>query len=142
MAKYKLRNKVTGEVYESDTLPVWTGVAWETSLGVFHDYSGDAYEVVREHARVVDIHTFFASFTAFEEVDIRDFAAGVGAPEDEAPQVTKARKAVGVMLSRLERAAHVNLDLPANVAGMQLLVSCGLITQARADEILAGPLIE
>lgn len=88
--------------------------------------------------RVVDRQTFFASFTAFEEVDIRDFV--VARPEGETQDQVRLRKAVGVMLGRLESADRVDLELPSTIAGMGLLVACGLITLERSAQTLAGPL--
>lgn len=91
------------------------------------------------HLRVVDANAFFALFTPLEEVGIRDYMDA--RPDPDPPQTLLMRKAIGVMMGRLERAVNVNLDLAANIEGMQLLVAAGLITQERAAEILAGPVV-
>lgn len=122
----------------------WREVPEETVVGSsFVDEGGEETwthpDTTPGRLRVVDSNTFFSMFTAFEEVAIRDFAEKRDPEEPEQTQTV--RKAIGVMLGRLERATNVDLDLPANIAGIGLLVSCGVLTEARAAEILAGPLV-
>lgn len=73
---------------------------------------------------------FFDRFSADEEVAIREFAAGE----------TATAKLVAVFLRRLDdpRLTYVDLTLPTVTDGLALLVSAGLLAQARADEIALG----
>lgn len=63
-------------------------------------------------------------FTAAERIDIRTAAASSGALAD--------------WLDLLAKAPGVHLDDPATIAGVNALVGAGLITSARAAQILAG----
>jgi hypothetical protein len=73
---------------------------------------------------VVDVPTFFMLFTIGEETSIR-------ASQDPG---------VKVLLQRLDHPATkaVNLSLQANIAAINYLAAQGLITEARAAEILTG----
>lgn len=82
---------------------------------------------------------FRNSFSAFEEVAINEFASGTPAP-DEAPETSTYRKVVGVFFDRVRdpHLSTVNLEDPRNLAGLDLLVTIGLVSQARRDEIARG----
>lgn len=75
-------------------------------------------------AIVVDVPTFFMLFTIAEEAAIR-------ASQDPG---------VRVLIQRLDHPATkaVNLSLQANIAAINYLAAQGLITEARAAEILTG----
>ena len=81
---------------------------------------------------------FRNSFSAFEEVAITDFAGG--AVEGEDAQTATYRKVVGVFFDRLKDPHLTTVDLadPRNLAGLDLLVGVGVLTQARRDEIATG----
>lgn len=88
--------------------------------------------------RVIDRQTLFATIPANVEFGIRQYAAAQ-VPDSDPTYLP--RGMVGVLLQRVDTAENINLDLPANVAGFGLLVTLGLMTQAQADAVLAGPLV-
>ncbi len=140
---WKLTSHKFDWVREFETEPVYDADlrGWSVDGALYMDPDGSEHSVERvvARARTVDSNEFFAMFTAFEEVGIRDFAGGAKVGDNA--QVATARKVVAVLLGRLERAVTVNLDLQANIDGVNFLVSLGLLTPARATEILAGPLV-
>lgn len=136
-------NNLEGYALLDDSIKsMWVSVPDDTQLFATANDDGtftSPVALTQTRARTVDSNEFFAMFTAFEEVGIRDFAGGAKVGDNA--QVATARKVVAVLLGRLERAVTVNLDLQANIDGVNFLVSLGLLTPARATEILAGPLV-
>lgn len=97
----------------------------------------DDYDEAPARVRVVDRQTLLAMIPAPVEFGIRAFAKLVVPPEDASYM---ARGTVGILLNRVDTASEINLDLPANIAGFQLLVTLGLMTQQQVDAVLAGPI--
>lgn len=90
-----------------------------------------------ERLRVVDRQTLLAMIPANVEFGIRQYA---DVAVNDADPTYVARGIVGILLHRVDTAENINLDLPANVAGFQFLVTLGLMTQDLADTLVAGPL--
>lgn len=83
---------------------------------------------------------FRNSFSAFEEVAITDFAAGVGAADGEDAQTKTIRRVVGVFFDRVRDPHLQTVDLadPRNLAGLDLLVGAGILTAERRATIAQG----
>ncbi|WAJ26846.1 hypothetical protein [Antarcticirhabdus aurantiaca] len=83
---------------------------------------------------------FRNSFSAFEEVAIVDFAAGVGAPGGDDAQTKTIRRVVGVFFERLRDPHLQTVDLadPRNLAGLDLLVGAGILSAERRAAIAQG----
>ena len=81
---------------------------------------------------------FRNSFSAFEEVAILDFVAG--AETETNAQAKTFRKVVGVFFDRIKDPHLTTVDLadPRNLGGLDLLVSVGIITPTRRQEIASG----
>lgn len=81
---------------------------------------------------------FRNSFSAFEEVAILEFSEA--RPEGEEASETTLRKVIGVFFDRIKDRHLTTVDLgdPRNIAGLDILVMVGLLTQTRRDTIARG----
>ncbi|MBC6714800.1 hypothetical protein H9Q09_01195 [Aurantimonas sp. DM33-3] len=81
---------------------------------------------------------FRNAFSAFEEVAIVEFSTGSD-PSDTA-ETTTLRKVVGVFFDRLKdpHLTTVDLEDPRNLAGLDILVSQGILTVERRATIASG----
>ncbi|WP_062111150.1 hypothetical protein [Aureimonas sp. AU40] len=81
---------------------------------------------------------FRNAFSAFEEVAIVEFSAGQS-ESDSAEQKTL-RKVIGVFFDRIKDPHLTTVDLtdPRNLAGLDILVSVGILTPERREVIARG----
>lgn len=105
----------------ADNPAAWTAVALEPEQAYYTQLSPP---------------TFLLLFTSAERIAIRQAAAYAGSDADELALAA----AISDWLSIVNdpRLQIVNLELPATIDGINILVPAGILTAARAAEILRG----
>ena len=89
-------------------------------------------------ARVADLCTSYATSNGVGKITTGQFVLRFTAAENEAIRNAAASdEAVAGFLARVEESDYVRLYADEVVQGIAYIVAAGLVTQARADEILA-----
>jgi hypothetical protein len=86
--------------------------------------------------RLITRRAFWGRFTAAELiiVDLASQHNHTATPEEQ-----QAAALIRVYYTLISDATYVDLDDPQLIAGLQQMAAAGLLTQARADQILTAP---